>query len=56
VVERAHCGTQNRAGRKVCADYGTPLAVVCGAEEVRELLSRHVDTCRRLVELSGGIR
>src|SRR5579884_4100696 len=32
----------------------TPLSVSRDAEEVRELLSRYFDSCRRLVELYGG--
>ena len=32
----------------------TPLSESRDAEEVRELLSRYFDTCRRLIELYGG--
>src|SRR5262245_6855717 len=32
----------------------TPLSERRDAEEVRELLSRYFDTCRRLIELYGG--
>src|SRR3989442_7879979 len=32
----------------------TPLSESRDAEEVRELLTRYFDTCRRLVELYGG--
>src|SRR5205814_323375 len=106
------CGTENREGRKFCAECGSPLAAACpacgaanepgerfcgecgsaldaaapvaavreeraaerrlvsilfadlvgftslsesrDAEEVRELLSRYFDTCRRLIGLYGG--
>jgi class 3 adenylate cyclase len=109
VVGCAHCGTENRSGRKFCAECGRPLTASCPAcgaanepgerfcgdcgapltaaaapgpapvserrlvsilfadlvgfttlsesrdpEEVRELLSRYFDACRRLVELYGG--
>ncbi|HZQ17047.1 MAG TPA: adenylate/guanylate cyclase domain-containing protein [Gaiellaceae bacterium] len=33
----------------------TPLSETRDPEEVRELLSRYFDTCRRLVELYGGV-
>jgi class 3 adenylate cyclase/tetratricopeptide (TPR) repeat protein len=33
----------------------TPLSEARDAEEVREILSRYFDTCRRLVELYGGV-
>jgi predicted amidophosphoribosyltransferase len=110
------CGTENREGRKFCAECGKPLAVACAAcgasnepgerfcgecgsaltatistepaaappreeraaerrlvsvlfadlvgftplsesrdaEEVRELLSRYFDSCRRIIALYGG--
>src|SRR2546421_4807189 len=110
------CGTENREGRKFCAECGSPLAAACpacgaanepgerfcgecgaaltgaapapaatqpapgvhaaerrlvtvlfadlvgfttlsesrDAEEVRELLSRYFDTCRRIISLYGG--
>src|SRR5579862_128010 len=32
----------------------TPLSEARDPEEVREILSRYFDTCRRLVELYGG--
>ncbi|HKD31862.1 MAG TPA: adenylate/guanylate cyclase domain-containing protein [Gaiellaceae bacterium] len=104
------CGTENREGRKFCAECGKPLAVVCAAcgagnepgerfcgecgaalgepapaprgapaserrlvsvlfadlvgftalseardaEEVRELLSRYFESCRRIISLYGG--
>src|SRR5437763_5242746 len=106
------CGTENREGRKFCAECGSPLAAACpacvaatepgerfcgecggaltagatppvarhapaaerrlvsvliadlvgftrlsdtrDAEEVRELLSRYFDVCRRIVSLYGG--
>jgi predicted ATPase/class 3 adenylate cyclase len=109
VVGCTHCGTENRTGRKFCAECGRPLTASCPAcgaanepgerfcgdcgasltaaavpgpapvserrlvsilfadlvgfttlsesrdpEEVRELLSRYFDACRRLVELYGG--
>src|SRR5437660_4062449 len=104
------CGTENREGRKFCAECGSPLAAACpscgaanepgerfcgecgaalgeaapsaargsgaerrlvsvlfadlvgftplsetrDAEEVRELLSRYFDSCRRIIDLYGG--
>jgi class 3 adenylate cyclase/tetratricopeptide (TPR) repeat protein len=104
------CGTENREGRKFCAECGSPLAAACpacgaanepgerfcgecgtalgeaapapargsgaerrlvsvlfadlvgftplsetrDAEEVRELLSRYFDSCRRIITLYGG--
>jgi len=106
------CGTENREGRKFCAECGNPLATACpacgaanepgerfcgecgvaltetaaapatregpaaerrlvsvlfadlvgftrlsetrDAEEVRELLSRYFDSCRRIISLYGG--
>src|SRR5947209_3471550 len=104
------CGTENREGRKFCAECGSPLAAACpacgaanepgerfcgecgaalgeaapsaargsgaerrlvsvlfadlvdftplsetrDAEEVRELLSRYFDSCRRIIALYGG--
>ncbi|MGZ4308230.1 MAG: adenylate/guanylate cyclase domain-containing protein [Gaiellaceae bacterium] len=106
------CGTENREGRKFCAECGSPLAAACSvcgaanepgerfcgecgspltgaaappvaretpaaerrlvsvlfadlvgftrlsetrdAEEVRELLSRYFDSCRRIITLYGG--
>ena len=106
------CGTENREGRKFCAECGSPLATACpacgaanepgerfcgecgsplaaatappparegpaaerrlvsvlfadlvgftrlsdsrDAEEVRELLSRYFDSCRRIISLYGG--
>src|SRR2546421_10162985 len=107
------CGTENREGRKFCAECGSPLAAACpacgaanepgerfcgecggaltagatppvarhapaaerrlvsvlfadlvgftrlsdtrDAEEVRELLSRYFDSCRRIISLYGGV-
>jgi class 3 adenylate cyclase/tetratricopeptide (TPR) repeat protein len=113
VIRCPSCGTENREGRKFCAQCGRPLTLVCpacgtanepgerfcgecgsalaaaaaapsalrdapaaerrlvsvvfadlvgfttlsetkDAEQVRELLSRYFDTCRRIVTLYGG--
>jgi double zinc ribbon protein/adenylate/guanylate cyclase family protein len=56
VMERVAPAAERRLVSVLFADLVgfTSLSELRDAEEVRELLSRYFDTCRRLVELYGG--